>query len=388
MTKEDPDTILLQQVQRLAAPPSGAEDDAPGAPERRAPWPRSRRAVRVAIAAVLVLATGIVSTAYLRDAAPAHSVSRQKLPPRTQQIRRGDLVTEVVAAGAVRYTGARSVKNHLTGIVTWAPSANGVIHQGKRLYSLDNKPVILLRGDIPAWREFKRGMPDGEDVRILERNLAQLGYTGFTVDEKFSSKTEAAVKEWQKNNGLPANGKIELGRVVFTPGPVRIQSAEVQAGDSVAPAQEVLKVTGFQHLVSAQIPANEQDLAVKGAKARIELPNGKSVEGTITSVGTEETTQDNKKVVPITVRPRSSRLLGELQSADVVVVLRRMEAKNVLFVPVTALLPSQGGGFAVQLMQNNRATVVNVKTGAFADGRVEITGPAIVEGARVGVPRL
>ncbi|MEU9229951.1 peptidoglycan-binding protein [Streptomyces massasporeus] len=389
MTKEDPDTVLLQQVRQPAAPSSaGPEDDAPGEPEGRARRSRLRRAVLVAAAAGLVLATALVSVACLRDTAPDKPVTREKLPPRTEQIVRGDLVTEVVATGAVKYTGARAVKNHLTGIVTWAPSPNSVITQGKRLYSVDNKPVFLLRGGLPAWRAFTRGMPDGEDVRMLERNLAELGYTGFTVDDEFSRKTEAAVKRWQKNNGLPSNGKIELGRVVFTPGSLRIQSAEVRAGDSVAAAQDVLEVTGFQHLVAAQIPANEQDLAVKGAKARIELPNGKRVEGTITSVGAEKTTGDNKRVVPITVRPGSSRLLGDVQSADVVVVLRRTEAEDVLFVPVTALLPAQSGGFAVQLVKNGKATVVKVKTGAFAEGRVQVTGPGIAEGARVGVPRL
>ncbi|MFC8093551.1 peptidoglycan-binding protein [Streptomyces sp. NPDC057301] len=386
MTQEDPDTVLLQQQ---AAPSSaGPEDGAPGEPQGPSRRPRLRRAVLVALAAGLVLATALAGTAHLRDTAPGKPVSKERLPPRTEQIVRGDLVTEVVATGAVKYTGARAVKNHLTGIITWVPSPNSVISQGKRLYSIDNKPVLLLRGDLPAWREFKRGMPDGEDVRMLEQNLAELGYTGFTVDDEFSPNTEAAVKRWQKNNGLPSNGRIELGRVVFAPGSVRIQSAEVRAGDPVAPAQDALQVTGFQHRVSAQIPAKEQDLAVKGAKARIELPNGKHVEGTVSSVGAEKTDEDNKKVVPITVQPESSRLLGDVQSADVVVVLRRTEAKDVLFVPVTALLPAQGGGFAVQLVKGGKVTVAKVKAGAFADGRVEVTGPGIAEGARVGVPQL
>ncbi|MYR84908.1 HlyD family efflux transporter periplasmic adaptor subunit [Streptomyces sp. SID685] len=382
----------MRQVQVRQQPAASlsadAEDDAPRDRDDRTRRPRLRRAVLVAVAAGVVLATALVSMAFLHDTAPDHPVTREKLPPHTERIVRGNLVTEAVAAGTVQFTGARAVKNQLTGIATWAPSVNSVITRGKRLYSVDNKPVILLRGDLPAWREFKSGMSDGEDVRMLEQNLAELGYTGFTVDDKFSSKTEAAVKRWQKNNGLPSNGKIELGRVVFTPGSVRIQSAEVRPGDSVTPAQDVLKVTGFQHLVSAQIPAKEEDLVVKGGKARIELADGKYVDGTITSVGAEKTAQDNKKVVPITVRPVSSQLLGDVQSADVVVVIRHTEAENVLFVPVTALLPAQSGGYAVQLVTGGKVTVVKVKTGAFADGSVQVSGPGIVEGARVGVPEL
>ncbi|MFF6981332.1 peptidoglycan-binding protein [Streptomyces sp. NPDC008343] len=382
MTQEDPDTVLLSQ------PSIQTDDEARGEPQRRERRSGWRRGVLVAVAAGVVLAATLAGVMYVRDTAPDKPVAQEKLPPRTEPVVRGDLVTQVVTTGSVGFTGARAVKNQLTGIVTWTPSVNSVVSRGKRLYSVDDKPVFLLRGELPAWREFKPGMSDGEDVRMLEQNLAELGYTDFTVDDEFSAKTEAAVKRWQKNNGLPSNGKIELGRVVFTPGSVRIATAQVRAGDPVAPAQDVLKVTGFQHRVSAQVPAQDQDLAVKGAKVQIELPNGKHIEATISSVGAEKTTADQKKVVPIDVLPKSSRLLSNVQSADVVVLLKRTEAEDVLFVPVTALLPAHNGGFAVQLVKNGKVTVVRVKTGAFADGRVEVSGPGLGEGARVGVPAL
>ncbi|MET9670295.1 peptidoglycan-binding protein [Streptomyces sp. NPDC006475] len=391
MTGDEPDTALLPQEPAEAdggprGEPRGEPQQAP--PQRTQRLPGWRRAALVAVAALAVGAVALGGTAYLRDTAPEKPAAQEQLPPGTALIVRGDLVTEVMATGSVEFTGARGLKNHLTGIVTWTPSANSVVTQGKRLYAVNNRPVVLLRGDLPAWREFTRDMPDGEDVRMLEQNLAELGYTGFTVDDEFTEKTEAAVKRWQKNNDLPSNGRIELGRVVFTPGSVRIARATVRAGDPVTPAQDVLSVTGFQHRVSAEIPAKEQDLAVKGAKAEIELPNGRRINGTVASVGAEKTTQDNTKVVPVTVRPESSRLLGTVQSADVVVVLKRTEAKDVLFVPVTALLPAQGGGYAVQLVKNGRATVVRVTTGAFAEGRAEVSGPGLAEGARVGVPEL
>ncbi|AWW43190.1 peptidoglycan-binding protein [Streptomyces cadmiisoli] len=404
MTEGEPDTVLLRKVsvdeakaarpqdepeaENLAESQAESQDESQAEPRRRKRTSGRRRAVLVAVAAGLVIATALATALVLDDTAPDRPAAREKLPPGTEPVVRGDLVTEVMATGSVRFTGARVVKNHLTGIVTWVPSANTVVEQGKRLYSVDDKPVFLLRGELPAWREFKPDMPDGEDVRMLEQNLAELGYTDFTVDEEYTEKTEAAVKRWQKNNELPANGRIELGRVVFAPGSVRIATAEVRSGDPVAPAQDVLEVTGFQHRVSAEIPSKEQDLAVKGAKAEIELPDGKRIEGTVTSVGAEKMTQDNTKVVPITVRPESARQLGSVQSADVVVVLQRLEAEDVLFVPVTALLPAEGGGYAVQLVKNGRVTVVKVKTGAFAEGRAEVSGPGIDEDARVGVPKL
>ncbi|MFG2769839.1 peptidoglycan-binding protein [Streptomyces sp. NPDC048350] len=364
-------------------------DDPPREPaDCKHPSSGRRRAALFAVAAGAVSATVLAGMTYVRDTAPPEPAAQERLPPGTERIARGNLVTEVVATGALTYSGTRAVNNHLTGIVTWVPAENTVVAQGKRLYAVNNVPVFLMRGSLPAWREFKPGMPDGTDVRMLEQNLAELGYTGFTVDDKFSEKTEAAVKRWQKNTGLAANGKIELGRVVFAPGSVRIAGVKVRSGDSVAPAQDVLQVTGFRHSVSAEVPAKEQDLAVKGANVDIEFPDGERSKGTVASVGAEKTKEDGTKVVPITVRPETSRKLDTLQSAEIVVVLKRTEATDVLSVPVTALLPAEGGGYAVQLVKKGKVFGVKVKTGAFADGRAEISGAGLSEGQLVGVPKL
>ncbi|MEU9704485.1 peptidoglycan-binding protein [Streptomyces sp. NPDC047981] len=367
--------------------PSLSVPDAAAHPRRRRYGGR-RRAAFVVIALGAVAATAATGMAYMRQSPPAPTTAGDRLPAETRDIVRGDLVSEVHAAGAVQLSGGRDIKNHLTGIVTWTPKANAAVNPGERLYAVDNRPVFLLRGSLPAWREFKKGMADGDDVRMLEQNLAELGYTGFTVDEEFSEKTEAAVKRWQKNNGLETTGTIELGRVVYATGGLRVASAAVRVGDPIAPAQNVLRVTGFDHSVSADVPAKEQDLAVQGAKAEVELLNGKRVKGTISSVGTEKMNADGKKVVPIAIRMESTRLFDNTQSTDIVVVLRRIEAEDVLSVPVIALLPADGGGYAVQLVNDGAVKTVEVKTGAFADGHVEVSGAGIEEGARVGVPTL
>ncbi|MER6461978.1 efflux RND transporter periplasmic adaptor subunit [Streptomyces sp. NPDC001288] len=328
-------------------------------------------------------------TVYLRSA-PAHdrAGARNQLPSATQKVVRGDLVAQVIVPGSVQFTGARAVTNHLTGVITWVPDANSVVRQGRKLYSVDDTPVILLHGDLPAWREFKPGMSDGEDVRMLEESLAELGYTGFTVDDEFSAQTEAAVKRWQKNTGLPQTGRIELGRVVFAPGPLRIASVQAHPGDPATNGQDVVRASGSRQRVSAQVPEEDQDMAVQGAKAAVELPDGTRIAGVVSSVGSLKNGQEGKKILPITVRLDSPRSVQKLQNADVAVVLKRTAAKNVLTVPVTALVPALGGGYAVQVVDGGTVRLVTVRTGAFANGRVEISGSGVGEGARVGVPRL
>jgi hypothetical protein len=54
---------------------------------------------------------------------------------------------------------------------------------------------------------------------------------------------------------------------------------------------------------------------------------------------------------------------------------------------VVALLARAEGGFGVEVVENGRSRIVPVRTGMFANGRVEISGEEIAEGMKVGIPR-
>ncbi|MEU9230279.1 peptidoglycan-binding protein [Streptomyces massasporeus] len=351
---------------------------------------RSRRRAliaAVAVAAVVVVGAGGFLLYDRPSPAPAPTGTAQR-PTATEKVVRGDLVEEVRAFGPVRFSGDRGIKNQIRGIVTWTPARNSGMGRGEKLYAVDDKPVILLRGKLPAWRAFAPGMTDGRDVLALEENLAALGYTGFTVDDEYSQKTAAAVKRWQKAVGLPATGKIELGRVVFASGPVRVGKTVARPGDAVEPGAEILRISSAAQHVAVEIPIAEQGLAVKGAKTTIMLPDGSETPGNIASVGAGKLNKDGESVVPVSVRVSDPDALKDVQNTDVQVVLKRIEARDVLSVPVTALLPADRGGYAVQVVQGTRVRLVPVRTGAFADGRAEISGSGLTEGMRVGVPKL
>ena len=48
----------------------------------------------------------------------------------------------------------------------------------------------------------------GPEVTELQQKLAQLGYGGVAIDGKFGSKTEAAIKSFQKDHGLKVDGLV------------------------------------------------------------------------------------------------------------------------------------------------------------------------------------
>ena len=61
-------------------------------------------------------------------------------------------------------------------------------------------------GPIVTERTLRSG-DEGEDVRIMQQALVKKGYT-VTVDGKFGSSTEQAVRDFQQKSGLPVDGEI------------------------------------------------------------------------------------------------------------------------------------------------------------------------------------
>jgi peptidoglycan hydrolase-like protein with peptidoglycan-binding domain len=150
---------------------------------------------------------------------------------------------------------------------------------------VDNTPVVLLYGSLPAYRALSPGTA-GADVKQFEQNLYALGYRGFTVDEKYSDTTATAVKKWQKDLGLPQTGTVDLGRVVYAAGPVRVDTLKAAVGDAAQPGAELYTVTGTARLVTVELAVSDARLAHAGSAVGLKLPNGKTTAGKITRTQT------------------------------------------------------------------------------------------------------
>ncbi len=59
----------------------------------------------------------------------------------------------------------------------------------------------------PTPRSLQRGFTDSEQVRAMQKRLKELGWYSGSADGDFGPATEAAVKAFQKANGLTADGK-------------------------------------------------------------------------------------------------------------------------------------------------------------------------------------
>ena len=309
-------------------------------------------------------------------------------------VSRTDLVARTEVDGTLGYAGQFSVSGQMQGTVTSVPKAGAVIERGQALYAVDNRPVTLLYGDLPAWRRLAAGVTDGPDVHQLEQNLVALGHAteaDLGVDEKFTSATTAAVRRWQKAAGQDETGVVEPGQVVFLPGALRVAEVKAEKGSQAPPGAPVLTGTSTSRVVQVDLDATKQSLAKVGEKVDVKLPDGRTTPGTITTVGNVAQSkgqgESTKRVVAVTVTLDDPGVTGSVDQAPVKVGITSDSRKGVLAVPVNALLALAEGGYGVRVVDGtNAGRIVAVTPGLFARGMVEVSGDGLSEGARVEVP--
>ena len=152
-------------------------------------------------------------------------------------------------------------------------------------------------------------------------------------------------------------------------------------------------------MVTVNLDATKQTEAVVGEPVTVQLPDGSVADGKITAVSPVAQTSSSSSsssgsasgggssstptaTIPVTITLTGHRPVSGLDQAAVSVNFQQQKATNVLSVPVTALLATAGGGYAVQ-EANAPSRLLPVTPGLFAAGYVQISGSDIHEGLQV-----
>ena len=357
------------------------------------PSPRRKR-WRVA-AAVGLLVAAIAGTALWVDrAGPQTAVAAPSTGVTTVPVTVGTMVTATDVRGTLHFAAGEPVTSGPAGVVTMLPAVGTTISAGDPLYAVDTRPVVLLAGPLPAWRDFSAGMSDGDDVRQLEQNLATLGYSTDAPDARFTARTAAAVKRWQKALGVEQTGTVARSAVLFADHPVRVAAPSSRLGAEVAPGTELYTTSGTDKVVDADLDLDDQSLATVGTAVTVVLPDGTELPATVTGVGAavERPSTDGSKgkvVVPVSVGLADQARAAAFAQADVTVRFASTLADDVLTVPVEALVAIDESTFGLEVpgrSAGDPTTVLPVTVGAFASGRVEVSGEGIRAGLDVVVP--
>ena len=272
--------------------------------------------------------------------------------------------------------------------------------------------IVLLFGENPAWRDFSYGMTPGKDVEQLKENLIALGFASYAdmeINETFDRQLVSTLKTMQERLGLQATGEFSFGDIIFLPGISLVEYADnfpragatVNSGNmslSLLPSVRIRtafgpsgKMTIHQqslHQVKTSIDVSDQDLINVGSSVEIELPDENVVQGTVQEIGSIAVVPQGNQdpYLEVIVTPEDSSDLARWTGAEVTVSFVSELAENVLAAPVASLIALLGGGYAVEVVEQNATRLVPVDLGMYSEGLVEIQGPGLEAGLTVVVP--
>jgi len=235
---------------------------------------RKRRAKALGTGAAVLVVLGVGTAVVLARPRPATSAPSGPAAPASAEVTRADLAEQETVDGTLGYGDQRAIAGRGAGTITWLPDPAAVIARGKSVYTVDARPVVLFYGSTPLYRDLALGMTDGPDVKVVEQNLAALGFDDFgTPDEEFTKNTANAIEDWQDSLDLDDTGRLSAGSVVVQPSAIRVATVSAQVGGQAG--GELMKVTGTQRAVTVALDVSKQSIAKQGAK--VDLEDRKSV---------------------------------------------------------------------------------------------------------------
>ena len=165
----------------------------------------------LAVSLVVVIIIAVVSwVAGANIQSPAEAAARTSPPtpsPILVEVESRVLTSDVVTRGTARFGSPQSISLSPStlksgpGIITTVPERGTPLDEGDVLLIASGRPVFILQGEIPVYRDIAPG-DAGDDVLQLEEALKRLGLNPGDVDGTFDEATSEAVKDWYAAAGF------------------------------------------------------------------------------------------------------------------------------------------------------------------------------------------
>ena len=279
-------------------------------------------------------------------------------------------------------------------------AGSGEVSSGSVLYTVDELPILAIVTTGAFDRELSERVEDGDDVRILEQLLVELGYDAdgdLDVDEEFDDATTEALTDFEEDlqdtwDDVNVDGVLSIDEFVIVEPGTRVDDVVVRDSTNVAAGSVLFtsSTKGNVRIVNTAISVADQEKLVEGAEVDVEFPDGSIATGVVAEIASSSTTDPTNPSARPTLAveialpevPPSTAGLNEL---DVEVKIVDELAVAATVVPASALVATLDGGFAVEVVTGSASTqFIAVDPGMFADGFVEVTG--IEPGTAVVVP--
>jgi peptidoglycan hydrolase-like protein with peptidoglycan-binding domain len=328
--------------------------------------------------AILGFAAGALSTTYV----VSRPTSEDPTPgPVTVRVVEGSLHRELRIPGSATWRPVGVVRSPADGVVTEIAAPSGYWDPGRIALWVDERPMIVLPGRVPAFRDLGPGVR-GRDVAELNRFLAERGYLATDETDRYGPATAMAVRALQRDLGVPDTGSLERGSVLFVPEPAFQAplrwTPEVTLGAPLGRGMPILEILEPAPALSIRIAGPKLAELRVGMAAEVTFASG--AQRTLAIVGLA-TDGDGTRVElgpptgPLCARPACLDLvsLDAEERLDVRIVLVP-ETRGPL-VPAAALQSDAAGNAFVELAGGERRPVRIV---------VAADGSAIVDGVGIG----
>lgn len=166
----------------------------------------------------------------------ATSAAIDTAPIVTATVTQQDVVLTDETVATLEFVDEARVLSPSSGTVTSRLSDGEIIEAGTIVATVDNQPVVVFYGDIPAWRSLDISSEDGSDIYQLELNLSMLGFDPegtLEIDRTFDAATEDAVELFQESLDLEADGELPQSLVTYTTGRILVEGDAVTIGTSI-----------------------------------------------------------------------------------------------------------------------------------------------------------
>jgi peptidoglycan hydrolase-like protein with peptidoglycan-binding domain len=399
----DPKTVS-HEPPHLPETMSGARPRAP-----KSGIQRTRRSLAMLLLAAVAVSSLVAWYASAQIRSPAEVAARTAPPkpsPILVPVEKRLLATKIVSRGTGHYGSPRqlsvtpSMLKKGPRVITRLPRVGSVIAEGNVVLTISGRPVFLLDGAQPSYRDLGPGM-SGEDVEQLERALKRSGHDPGTVDASYNAATGRAVAALYRQHGFEpveatdaqldgvrpleaelvegarARGGVQLpaDEVIFVPAtPLRI--TRLATGLGVAPSGALVTVTDSVVAVDGALPVEQAGLVKAGARVLIDEPAlGIKASGKISRVAAQPGTDgtDGFHVFfEVVVGDPPPALVGASVRLTIQIKSSR---KTALAVPVSAVSLGPDGTSRLQRSADGKLEFVPIEPGFSADGYVAVTSP-------------
>ncbi len=184
-------------------------------------------------------------------------------------ITRGDVVYDEPLSVSISGSFAETPEKL---VVTQAVEVNTELAEGSMAVEVVGRPVFLLTGEIPMYRDLRPGAT-GDDVLQLEEALVRMGFFPGPADNVWDEATGTAVASWYQEAGYRPNGLSEEDETALNAARERVTGAQAGVADAETALREANSGSGQSAEASARAEVEAAEDALNLARIDAERAN-------------------------------------------------------------------------------------------------------------------